>query len=236
MGGDMENKGTTQGIPCIMPFVGVIAGAVRFLQVALFKEGVRPVDKQGGPHQYNAYGIPMYAIILGDFLAHLAGGCSYGRKPRPGLFDKVAHGIERKKLGYGSGGSIVGLPADKQVEQSFEDLPEDQEPQRKGGAFYKDTQEETEREKAHKLYKIGQEVFEIGKYDGDFVKIGINKPQDHGYYKDKHRRYGGKAEHGEEFGIDKLPFAQSVDQVLLNGLVAVLVGGHRHDNNGQEQF
>src|SRR5690606_40594775 len=105
-----------------------------------------------------------------------------------------------------------------------------------GRAFYQYSRKKTKGKETHQLDKIGQKKIQIGKNDGGFVVIRINKSQHQGYDKDKDGGNKGKGNDRQKFGPDELFFGKTVDQVLFNGFITVFIGHHGYDNNGQEQL
>src|SRR5690606_30751305 len=121
--------------------------------------------------------VKMYAIILIELFPHLLHHALYGIKPGNGLLDQVGHGFQRQEFHKGVRGFLSGHPPyQKSDRQIFDGKPYDQEPEGEGGSFYKDSKKEAERKETHQLYKVGQEIFQIGKNDRYFRIIGIEKP------------------------------------------------------------
>src|SRR5690606_38312855 len=108
--------------------------------------------------------------------------------------------------------------------------------QGKGRALDQHPQKEAEGEKGGQFEAEGQQVFQVGKDDGQFIVVGIDQSQDQGDHKYKNRGDQGQGNHRKHLGKDELLFGKSIDQVLLDGLVAVFIGHHRNDHYGQEQF
>src|SRR5690606_29244126 len=66
--------------------------------------------------------------------------------------------------------------------------------------------------------------------------LGIGKPQDQGDQKDKNCGNQCKPQYGQDLGEDELLLGQAVDQILFDRLVAVFIGHHRYDHNGQKEL
>src|SRR5690606_8050499 len=132
----------------------------------------------------------------------------------------IGHGFQGQVFYKGLRGFFPRQPPyQKSDRQIFYGEPYNQESQGKSRSFYQNSQKETKRKETHQLYKIGQEIFHIGKNNRYFRVIGIEKPQDQGNEKDKEGRYYGKGKNSKKFGCNKLLFTKSVYQILFNGLI-----------------
>ena len=55
-------------------------------------------------------------------------------------------------------------------------------------------------------------------------------------HKNKYGGNQGKTDNGKDLGENKFFFGQSIDKILLDGFVAVFVGHHGDNDNGQKQL
>lgn len=179
----------------------------------------------------------MYLIIQFDLLSDLLRYGLYGIQPAYGLFDQVCHRFQRKEILD----AVRGIPAHKFPSQDtkgglLKDSPENKESQSKGRSFNKDPQEKAKAEESDQLDKKGQKELKVRENNGEFVVIGIRQAKDHGYHKYKKGRYPGKYQDRQKLRTYKFSLGQAVDQILFYGLVAVFIGHHGDDHNGQKKF
>lgn len=161
------------------------------LQIPLFQQSIGKIDEQHCPATDNRYFVPLHLIGHLKFRAQLLGGRLYHIEPRDGLIDKVVHGLEGEEAHHEIGNPVLG--AEKSLfadygDNEFYNLPNEQKAQGESRSFYPNAEKKAKREEAGKFQKIGEDKFEIGKYDGNLVIIGINKSQYQGDRKNKKRR------------------------------------------------
>ena len=90
-----------------------------------------------------------------------------------GFLDQDALRLKREELNncIGSFRPAEYLPLKQAICNIFKDPPDKEEAQGKGGTFHQDPKEEAKTEKAYKFDEIGEQIFKIGEYNGEFSKI-----------------------------------------------------------------